>query len=770
MKKIFTILTLILGMVSAANATTYNVWVKGAQVSSTNYADILGDGTVSYNDATKTLTLNNATISCDGKTAINIAESQPFTIECIGTNTITTTGNGFAVANTTIGGTTFTGSGSINMSSESPTYFGVMGLLTIQKGCSVTMQSASGGCIGARVITVDGANLVAKGNGKVVTITCSGLTMKNGVQICSNHTFDAEQKIFLNAAGEEAKDEIIIRVDERTVVKELDLSNLHAPTAGSVYTNDSMRGSIHIPQDAVYGLKEGSVKLYKMATSGAAQVEDNTTITTGRYYVVAQVSINEDAKEDYRFPNQLKDIKTKSVSPRKWRLKTLLDNENIVCYSDTFTVFTAYAFPDELPDDLTELRGDTFRIYGINGNMISLSDASANYKDLASSLEYHPNEFGYNPSLKRINLCFGGTYWNILQTSTMDWVDVYFAKGDTPFTYDYSYQPPALPTERPDMKGASLVVCGTNIENYFSNYKEASKQFNKSPATEQEFITKTQKVVSALTTIDAQIYAIYEIGTGQSIHVLCDSLNKRYPNHPYAPLDCKFSTSTYQSVAYIYDSTRLDLVSAPTCMYSTGYMYYRMSRVTFRERASQQELILSASHLKAFDDGESERIQQVTKLMTALRPYKQKNVLIIGDMNSHSLDVPCQMLVDEYDDLLYLHDSLGFSYLRGDGVAFLDHAFASPSLTPYVTMATTMHVNTLAPTNYGFSSGDTTMYRFADHDPLLVGLDLPSPTGLEGLTIDNAQCTMHNAKFLHNGHLLIKTNNATYTLMGQKVK
>lgn len=754
----------------------YSLYVGGKQVNYFNSNDILSNSTVSYDDATNTLTLNNATISCATDAPIR-SDLNGLKVVCNGNNTLDRTGaNGYAMY-LTFGTTVTTTQANSTLTLNSPDIAVLMGdNKTVFDGnnfqLGINVNGSKGGFVG--VINEGGGTRLTLKNAKVnISATTQG-AIKNmssftldGVEVLSpaGCSFSTTEHALVKG-GSVVKEAVTIAGDERTVIKELSLSNLHAPTAGSVYTNDSMRASIRVPQDAGYGLKEGSVKLYKMTTSGAAQVTDNTTISTGRYYVIAQVSINDDAKEEYRFPNQLKDIKIKSVSPHKWRIKNLIGNEGVVCYSDTFTVFTAYAFPDELPDDLTELRGDTFRIYG---NMMSLSDAHSNYKYLASSWEYHPNEYGYDPSFKKIYICFGGIYWEMPITSTVDWVDVYFAIGNTPFSYDYSYQPSALPTQRPDMKGASLVVCASNIENYFSNYKDASKVFAKSPATQEEFVTKTQKVMAAFTTIDAQLYAICEIGTGQSVHVLCDSLNKRYPNHPYAPLDCNFGTSTYQSVAYIYDSTKLDVVSAPTCMYASGYMYYRMSRVTFRERASQQELILSASHLKAFDDGESERIQQVNKLMTALRPYKQKNILIVGDMNSHSLDVPCQMLADEYEDLLYTHDSLGFSYLRGDGVAFLDHAYASSSLVPYVTMATAMHVNTLAPSNYGFASGDTTMYRFADHDPLLVGLNLPSATALEGVQLDQFT-NLQTYKLIMGGQLLIKHNGKLFNAIGGRVR
>ncbi len=46
----------------SAEATEYSVWVAGTQVTGANINDVLGDGTVSYEPVTKTLTLNGAVI------------------------------------------------------------------------------------------------------------------------------------------------------------------------------------------------------------------------------------------------------------------------------------------------------------------------------------------------------------------------------------------------------------------------------------------------------------------------------------------------------------------------------------------------------------------------------------------------------------------------------------------------------------------------------------------------------------------------------------
>lgn len=59
----FTLFLAALCCCTMMNAATYSLQVAGIQVTDANCSDILNDGKVSYDDATKTLTLNNASIA-----------------------------------------------------------------------------------------------------------------------------------------------------------------------------------------------------------------------------------------------------------------------------------------------------------------------------------------------------------------------------------------------------------------------------------------------------------------------------------------------------------------------------------------------------------------------------------------------------------------------------------------------------------------------------------------------------------------------------------
>lgn len=87
MKKFTLFLAALCCCAMMANATNYSLQVAGIQVTDANCSDILNDGKVSYDDATKTLTLNNASITVTSGTAIFIMAEMK--IQLLGNNTIT---------------------------------------------------------------------------------------------------------------------------------------------------------------------------------------------------------------------------------------------------------------------------------------------------------------------------------------------------------------------------------------------------------------------------------------------------------------------------------------------------------------------------------------------------------------------------------------------------------------------------------------------------------------------------------------------------------
>ena len=107
--------------------------------------------------------------------------------------------------------------------------------------------------------------------------------------------------------------------------------------------------------------------------------------------------------------------------------------------------------------------------------------------------------------------------------------------------------------------------------------------------------------------------------------------------------------------------------------------------------------------------------------------------LIIGDMNAYYREDPIEAFRDAgFADLL-AGSSKPYSFLFDGQSGAYDYAFASPSLAPQVIGTIEWHINVDEPPvhDYNLEFGRdpglfdaATPYRAADHDPVIIGLDL----------------------------------------------
>lgn len=105
-----------------------------------------------------------------------------------------------------------------------------------------------------------------------------------------------------------------------------------------------------------------------------------------------------------------------------------------------------------------------------------------------------------------------------------------------------------------------------------------------------------------------------------------------------------------------------------------------------------------------------------------------------------------------------------FDYMVG----FLDHAYCSPSMESQITKAVSYHLNADTWKNgYSYTSGNESMYRYSDHDPILVGIKLVKPS-TEG--IDDIDATEECQKILRHGNLIIIRSGVEYTVTGQRAR
>ena len=180
----------------------YDLWVAGIQANEVNCSDILGDGKVSYDDGTHTLTLNGATITNTGDShekasaygrGISVEMAQ-LTIVANGQNRITASEGGTGISYQ--GELTLKGSGTLNVKGADGlhTSFGTTlnitgGLKLIAEG---TADDGVGICGGYRMqtgeyyttMTVSGANTQVRAKGREASIgRLDDLKLTDGIVI-----------------------------------------------------------------------------------------------------------------------------------------------------------------------------------------------------------------------------------------------------------------------------------------------------------------------------------------------------------------------------------------------------------------------------------------------------------------------------------------------------------------------------------------------------------------------------------------------------------
>lgn len=290
------------------------------------------------------------------------------------------------------------------------------------------------------------------------------------------------------------------------------------------------------------------------------------------------------------------------------------------------------------------------------------------------------------------------------------------------------------PEAKPKMpKG--LLVCATNIQNYF--YDLGGYAHRKTTKEQQDI--QTEKISKALTHINADIYAICEIQKGDSAaQMLVNAMNARAKKVQYAYVSQGWSNGDTISCGYIYRSDRVRPYGDLQYGYHdpSNHHHYRMVACGFEEIKSSERFVLNINHLRSKRgtgaESNAKRMANVDSLLVMLNKIEQEQVfgdadiLLVGDYNCYTHEQPIQTIIGAgYKDILMQYDSTGYSYVYHSEAGYLDRAFASPTMATQVRAVHPYHLNA----DYFYSRGykrrlDKTMFRYADHDPILISIEL----------------------------------------------
>ena len=301
------------------------------------------------------------------------------------------------------------------------------------------------------------------------------------------------------------------------------------------------------------------------------------------------------------------------------------------------------------------------------------------------------------------------------------------------------HNPPSV-----DMNGThNVLVCGANLEYYLVQNLGTGY----GPDDNSEHQKQRTKVKKALAEIHADVYGLVEIEQGQAALAEIASDLTSLTGSPYDYVDDGGSASgSYTKSGFVYRSDRIQPIGILT-RNNTGVKNRKFIQ-GFILLENNERFIYSINHFKAksgtgtgkdADQGDGQGIFNYSRTLEAISLrdnissyqsfYEDNDVLIMGDLNAYAMEDPIRTLTDAgmYDLHRYFHADSSYSYVYGEQAGYLDHAIANKALIKQVTGMAAWHVNSDESDQYTYDkSNDQTMFRYSDHDPVLVGLRLDS--------------------------------------------
>jgi predicted extracellular nuclease len=338
-------------------------------------------------------------------------------------------------------------------------------------------------------------------------------------------------------------------------------------------------------------------------------------------------------------------------------------------------------------------------------------------------------------------------------------------------TQGAQYTPANPRTEQPEDVGGNLKVASFNVLNYFTTIDDSGPicgpledQDCRGADTEEEFTRQRDKIIAALSAIDADVVGLIEIENAPGDVPTADlvsGLNAALGPGTYAYIATGAIGSDAIRQALIYKPATVSPVGDFAVLDDPAFVNpitpdpknRPALAQTFIDNQTGGIFTAVVNHLKSKgsacgegdDDPEAGSCNltrtlaaQVLADWLATDPTGSgdADVLIIGDLNSYDKEDPIDVLAaNGYTDLLFAYvGEFAYTYVFDGQLGYLDYGIAHQQLLPEITGATAWHINADEPDlidydmTYKRDAQDAlyepNAYRASDHDPVIVGLDV----------------------------------------------
>ena len=320
----------------------------------------------------------------------------------------------------------------------------------------------------------------------------------------------------------------------------------------------------------------------------------------------------------------------------------------------------------------------------------------------------------------------------------------------------------------------SLRVCAQNLENYYYNYAQSTRpDYNDADG----FQAKTRKIVNAMLTIDADIYAFCEVEAKPIVlQQLADSMNAHAGvAGRYVAVYDGIDYTWYEGIAdnqiksgFIYRTDKVATVGNNTSAVGGNGYYARTMRIqAFKLLSNNEKLIVSMNHFKAKDSsedqGESMRQINANNLVNAVSNLSaDPDILILGDLNCEYGEAPIQTIINAgYEEQLLKYNPNAWSHCWGNG-ELIDHVLANPSMAAQIVNAYVKHICA-----YWCNDAVSAEASWSDHDPYVIEINLGNYSG--GTALEEVQIEQNVQKIIRRGQIIIIRGGVEYTITGQRL-
>ena len=283
---IFICLVMVAGLLPtvAFAAENYDLYVNGEQFTSEKLSVACGEGTASYDPNTKTLTLNNATITNGGKSdespkyGIRVVGDTDLTIKLSGTNSITLENGGGIFADGSSDNYNIVGDGKLTMNVKWDALYTLNGNISISEGAELDITSAKGCGITSYnkgKIVIDGAKVAV--SSYYTAASAKELEIKNNSEVVLNASADQFNAVYMGDENGAGKIEIInSKVDATSYYPALFTEGNLTVNGGEVSCTSTADGAIWTKGNILIkgGAKVTTDGKFPMGGNGSFAVEE----------------------------------------------------------------------------------------------------------------------------------------------------------------------------------------------------------------------------------------------------------------------------------------------------------------------------------------------------------------------------------------------------------------------------------------------------------------------------------------------------------------